>query len=79
MLSFGWLGLRARARRPVRLGVAGVDGVCGWVADGQTYPETVGGKPTLIAASGVISARDPPPEGPIPHPATAPGASHGVR
>lgn len=62
------------ARCPVSFGLAGVDGVCGLVADGYTYPKTLGGKPKLITASGVISERYPPPEGRISHPVMAPSA-----
>jgi len=51
--------------------LAGIDGVCGLVADGYTFPKTLGGKPKLITASGVISERYPPPEGLILHLAMA--------
>jgi len=44
------------------------------MADGYTYPKTLGGKPKPITASGVIGERYPPPEGLISHSAMAPGA-----
>lgn len=36
--------------------------------------KTLGGKPKQVTASGVTCDRYPPPEGPISHPAKAPGA-----
>jgi hypothetical protein len=50
-------------RRPVSRGMAGSVGACGLLTDGQTYPQTVGGKPKQIAVLDVICGRYPPPTG----------------
>ena len=39
-------------RGPVSFRLAGLDGVCGLVADGYHYSKTLGGKLKLVAASG---------------------------
>ena len=54
--------------------MAGFVGVCGLLTDGQTYPQTFGGKPKQIAVSGVICGRYPPPAGCMWHCEKAPGA-----